>query len=146
MAGWAVKRRFQFALMTGVAATALVTGPAFAQADPPAAPQTQDAEADIVVTGIRASLASAINEKRASDTIVDVINAQDVGKLPDQNLAEVLENVSGVQIDRAQGVGSNVSIRGSNQNLVLINGRATTPAGDARGGISFDDLPAELIA
>jgi TonB-dependent receptor len=146
MAGWAVKRRFQFALMTGVAATALVTGPAFAQADPPGAPQTQDAEADIVVTGIRASLASAINEKRASDTIVDVINAQDVGKLPDQNLAEVLENVSGVQIDRAQGVGSNVSIRGSNQNLVLINGRATTPAGDARGGISFDDLPAELIA
>lgn len=113
----------------------------------PATPQGDAADAgDIVVTGIRQSLASARNEKRNSDTIVDVINAQDVGKLPDQNLAEVLENVSGVQIDRSQGVGSNVSIRGSNQNLVLINGRATTPAGDARGGISFDDLPAELIA
>lgn len=121
---------------------------------PSEAPSTEQAEpappggdgGEIVVTGIRRSLASAINEKRGAANIVDVINAQDVGKLPDQNLAEVLENVSGVQIDRAQGVGSNVSIRGSNQNLVLINGRATTPAGDARGGINFDDLPAELIA
>jgi len=147
--GWTMKRRFHAAVMTGVAVTALVASPAFAQADTQAAPQSPEAsqaDADIVVTGIRASLASAINEKRNSDTIVDVINAQDVGKLPDQNLAEVLENVSGVQIDRSQGVGSNVSIRGSNQNLVLINGRATTPSGDARGGISFDDLPAELIA
>lgn len=113
----------------------------------PAPPSGDVAQAgEIVVTGIRQSLASAINEKRAAVNVVDVINAQDVGKLPDQNLAEVLENVSGVQVDRSLGVGSNVSIRGSNQNLVLINGRATTPAGDARGGISFDDLPAELIA
>jgi len=142
MTGWTLKSRLHAAAMTGVAASAIIAAPAFAQADA----QAQEAESEIVVTGIRASLASAINEKRSSDTIVDVINAQDVGKLPDQNLAEVLENVSGVQIDRSQGVGSNVSIRGSNQNLVLINGRATTPSGDARGGISFDDLPAELIA
>lgn len=146
MNGSTLKRRLQAAMETGAAVCALIAGPAFAQEATPAAQQPPAAEADIVVTGIRASLASAINEKRASDTIVDVINAQDVGKLPDQNLAEVLENVSGVQIDRSQGVGSNVSIRGSNQNLVLINGRATTPSGDARGGISFDDLPAELIA
>ncbi len=142
-------------LLAGTAFAALLGAvPALAQ-DAPATPPTEsplstdpigDEGADIVVTGIRASLASAINQKRNADNIVDVINAQDVGKLPDQNLAEVLENVSGVQIDRSQGVGSNVSIRGSNQNLVLINGRATTPAGDARGGISFDDLPAELIA
>lgn len=142
MTGWTLKSRLHAAAITGVAASAIIAAPAFAQADA----QAQEAESEIVVTGIRASLASAINEKRSSDTIVDVINAQDVGKLPDQNLAEVLENVSGVQIDRSQGVGSNVSIRGSNQNLVLINGRATTPSGDARGGISFDDLPAELIA
>jgi iron complex outermembrane recepter protein len=146
MTRWTLKSRFHAAAMASVAASAIIAAPAYAQADPQVASDAQAAETEIVVTGIRASLASAINEKRASDTIVDVINAQDVGKLPDQNLAEVLENVSGVQIDRSQGVGSNVSIRGSNQNLVLINGRATTPSGDARGGISFDDLPAELIA
>ncbi|WP_232491814.1 TonB-dependent receptor [Novosphingobium kaempferiae] len=115
------------------------------EANAPAA--SSDAEqGDIVVTGIRNSLRTAISEKRETVTIVDVINAEDVGKLPDQNLAEVLENIPGVQIDRNRGVGSGVSIRGSSQNLVLINGRSTTPAADARGGISFDDLPAELIA
>jgi iron complex outermembrane recepter protein len=101
---------------------------------------------DIVVTGIRQSIRSAISEKRDAINVVNVINAEDVGKLPDQNLAEVLENVTGIQIDRSAGVGSSVSIRGSSQNLVLINGRVTTPSGDARGGISFDDVPAEIIA
>jgi len=110
------------------------------------APPGEASGGDVVVTGIRRSLATAINEKRSADNIVDVINAEDVGKLPDQNLAEVLENVPGVQIDRSQGVGSTVSIRGSEQNLVLINGRVTTPSADARGGISFDDVPAEIIS
>ncbi|MFV0623569.1 TonB-dependent receptor [Sphingomonas sp. ac-8] len=138
------------ALLTGVALFAAASA---AQAqdlpqDTSAAAPADEAPVDgeVVVTGIRGSLARALNEKRAATNIVDVINAEDVGKLPDQNLAEVLENVSGIQIDRAQGVGSNVSIRGSSQNLVLINGRATTPAGDARGGINFGDVPAELIA
>lgn len=146
--------------LAGVCAAAAIAyaAPALAQ-DAPAqsgapaevAPQAENAPpaeqgGDIVVTGIRSSLRAATDEKRSAVNIVDVINAEDVGKLPDQNLAEVLENLPGVQIDRNRGVGSGVSIRGSSQNLVLINGRATTPAADARGGISFDDLPAELIA
>ncbi len=110
-----------------------------------ATPDDEEAATEIVVTGIRNSLRAATDEKRSAINIVDVINAEDVGKLPDQNLAEVLENLPGVQIDRNRGVGSGVSIRGSSQNLVLINGRATTPAADARGGISFDDLPAERL-
>lgn len=101
---------------------------------------------EVVVYGIRGALENALAEKRLADNIVEIINAEDVGKLPDQNLAEVLENITGVQIDRNQGVGSTVSIRGSDQNRVEINGRGTTPAEDARGGISFEDLPAELIA
>ncbi len=159
---------FRSRLLVGAALTAIAATGVQAQTAPPAEPsalqagapdeqvsrdqtetlslQEQNQAADIVVTGIRQSLATAINEKRNAVNVVDVINAQDVGKLPDQNLAEVLENVTGVQIDRAQGVGSSVSIRGSSQNLVLINGRVTTPAGDARGGISFDDVPAELIS
>lgn len=109
-------------------------------------PAEQQQANDVVVTGIRQSLRTAINEKRDAINTVDVINAEDVGKLPDQNLAEVLENITGVQIDRAAGVGAQVSIRGSSQNLVLINGRVTTPSEDARGGISFDDVPAEIIS
>ncbi len=100
----------------------------------------------IEVTSIQESLTNAMNLKRATDNITEVINAEDVGKLPDDNLAEVLENIAGIQIDRSSGVGSGVSIRGSDQNRVEINGRGTTPSGDARGGISFEDLPASLIA
>jgi outer membrane receptor protein involved in Fe transport len=81
-----------------------------------------DTDADIVVTGIRASLQSALGEKRRSDNLVEVIQAQDIGKLPDQNLAEVLENVSGVQITRQAGVGTAVQIRGTDANRTEING------------------------
>ena len=74
-----------------------------------------------------------------------MINADDIGKLPDENIAEVLENIPGVQIDRSGGIGSSVSVRGSSQNRVEINGRSTTPSKDARGGISFSDLPSTLV-
>ena len=54
----------------------------------------ESAVEEVVVTGIRASLASALNEKRYADNLVEVIQSEDIGKLPDQNLAEVLENVA----------------------------------------------------
>ncbi|HAW77379.1 MAG TPA: TonB-dependent receptor, partial [Alteromonas australica] len=71
----------------------------------------QDVEV-IEVSGIRASLASALNEKRFQNNLVEVIEAEDIGKLPDQNLAEVLENITGIQITREAGVGTGVQIRG----------------------------------
>lgn len=110
---------------------------------------TQDAATDgddIVVTGIRASLQSALAEKRTSDNLVEVIQAEDIGKLPDQNLAEVLENVTGVQITRQAGVGNAVQIRGTDANRTEINGVSTVGAGAGRSGISFEDLPASLIS
>ena len=100
---------------------------------------------EVIVTGIRASLESALQAKRALSNLTEVINADDIGKLPDENIAEVLENIPGVQIDRSGGIGSSVSVRGSSQNRVEINGRSTTPAKDARGGISFSDLPSTLV-
>ena len=100
----------------------------------------------IQVSGIRGSLTSALNEKRYSMNLVEVINAEDIGKLPDQNLAEVLENITGVQITRTAGVGTGVQIRGSNSNNVLINGVETVGAGTGRGGISFEDVSASIIA
>ena len=109
----------------------------------------QDAAADvevIEVSGIRSSLTNALAEKRSSTNLVEIIEAEDIGKLPDQNLAEVLENITGIQITRTAGVGTGVQIRGSNSNNVLINGVQTVGAGTGRGGISFEDVSASIIA
>ena len=100
----------------------------------------------VVVTGIRASLQNALNEKRASANLKEVILAEDIGKLPDQNLAEVLENLSGVQITRTAGVGTGVQIRGTNANRTEINGVSTVGSGSGRSGISFEDVSASMIA
>lgn len=100
----------------------------------------------IVVTGIRSSLQSALNEKRNADSLIEVIKAEDVGKLPDQNLAEVLENITGVQITRENGVGTGVQIRGTDSNRLEINGITTVGAGNGRGGINFEDLNPSIIA
>lgn len=100
----------------------------------------------IVITGIRSSLAKALDEKRNADSLIEVIQAEDIGKLPDQNLAEVLENIPGVEITRTAGVGTGVQIRGSNDNRTEINGVGTVGSGSGRGGISFEDVNASIIA
>lgn len=108
---------------------------------------SESTETEIIeVKGIRSALASALYEKRNAANLKEVIQAEDIGKLPDNNLAEVLENVTGVQIDRTNGVGTAVSIRGTDANRVEINGVSTVTSGSDRTGISFDDLPAALIA
>ncbi len=106
----------------------------------------EDEEDVIVVSGIRSSLESALNEKRNADSLVEVIQAEDIGKLPDQNLAEVLENVTGVQITRTAGVGTGVQIRGTNDNRTAINDVSTLGSGTGRGGINFEDINAAIIA
>ncbi|WP_371193842.1 TonB-dependent receptor [Glaciecola sp. SC05] len=106
-----------------------------------------DDNAEVIeVTGIRSALASALNEKRNAANIKEIIKAEDIGKLPDNNLAEVLENITGVQITRTNGVGTGVQIRGTDANRVEINGISTVGSGSGRTGISFEDLPAALIA
>lgn len=134
------RRLFRTALLSGIATVAL-GDIATAQSAP--SDQTVD---EIVVTGIRASLRSAIEEKRSADNIVEVIKAEDIGKLPDQNLAEVLENITGVQITREAGVGRGVQIRGTDANRVEINGVSTVGSGSGRSGISFDDLAASMTS
>ncbi|MGJ8692705.1 MAG: TonB-dependent receptor [Thalassotalea sp.] len=108
--------------------------------------KTRQAVEVIEVTGIRSSLTSALAEKRNTTNLVEVIQAHDIGKLPDQNLAEVLENITGIQITRTAGVGTGVQIRGTNANRVEINGVSTVGAGDGRNGISFEDINPSIIA
>ena len=101
---------------------------------------------EVVVKGIRGSLANALDQKRNADSLVEVIIAEDIGKLPDQNLAEVLENITGVQITRTAGVGTGVQIRGTNANRVLFNGVATVSSGSGRSGINFEDVNPAIIS
>lgn len=140
-------QRLVHTLMTATAMTMVAT-PAWAQsadAQQTVAPNNK-ANDVIIVSGIRNSLENALVEKRESNNIIEVIQAEDIGKLPDQNLAEVLENITGVQITRTAGIGSAVQIRGTGANRVEINGVSTVSAGGGRSGISFEDLPAALIA
>ena len=93
----------------------------------------------VTVTGVRASLESALNAKRNDNGIVDVIKAEDMGKFPDTNLAESLQRVPGVVIDRDAGEGRSITVRGLGQDFtrVRINGieaLATTGGTDSSGG------------
>lgn len=93
----------------------------------------------VIVTGFKASLESALNKKREDNGIVDVIKAEDIAKFPDTNLAESLQRVPGVVIDRDAGEGRNITVRGlgSDFTRVRINGveaLATTGGTDSSGG------------
>jgi TonB-dependent receptor len=79
----------------------------------------------IQVTGMRGSLSQSMNVKRQSSGVVDAISAVDMGKFPDTNLAESLQRITGVSINRVNGEGSEVTVRGfgGNFNLVTLNGR-----------------------
>ncbi|PTT04966.1 TonB-dependent receptor, partial [Caulobacter sp. HMWF025] len=110
---------------------------------------------EIVVTGIRASLQQSQDIKRLAVGVVDAISAEDIGKFPDTNLAESLQRITGVSIDRSSGEGSTVTVRGFGPefNLVVVNGRQmpTSTLGDgfsAPSSRSFDfgNLAAEGVA
>jgi TonB-dependent receptor len=101
----------------------------------------------VVVTGIRASLSSSLNTKRIQDGVVDAISAEDTGKFPDTNIAESLQRVTGVQIQRNNGEGRYISVRGLGPefNNVLVNGRTMTSDTGGRE-FSFDLLSPDLIS
>lgn len=110
------KRRLATAVASCVLASA--GGLATAQDSPPVMEE-------VLVTGIRASLERSMDIKRHSQGIVDAISAEDIGKMPDTNLAESLQRITGVSIDRVNGEGSRVTVRGFGPdfNLVTLNGR-----------------------
>jgi TonB-dependent receptor len=132
---------------------------AFAQEATQEATETEDANLveRINVTGIRSSLTKSLATKRFSGNIVDVISSEDIGKFPDQNVAESLQRVPGIQISRSKGEGESVSIRGLDPDLVLvtINGRrapsstanSATFSSEQRGRrFQFDQLSSELVS
>lgn len=111
---------------------AALSGAAIAQSTDDA--QEEEARQDVVVvTGIRQALKDSMDYKRNSQGVVDAINSEDIGKFPSSNLAESLQRIPGVSIDRVNGEGSLISVRGlgPNFNLVTLNGR-TMPTADIR--------------
>jgi TonB-dependent receptor len=118
--------------------------------------QTQPAETEVVViTGFRGSLAAAIDVKREDNGIVDAISAEDIADFPDLNLAESLQRVPGVQIDRDGGEGRTINVRGlpAEFTRVRLNGLealATTGGRDGRAnrnrGFDFNVFASELFS
>jgi TonB-dependent receptor len=144
-------------LFTGTALLACIAMPALAQTEANstapaettsgALPQSEDASvSDIIVTGIRGSLRSSLATKRNAENIVDSISAEDTGKFPDTNIADSLQRITGVAIDRSGGEGQFITVRGLGPefNTVLVNGRIMATDNPGRE-FSFDVLSSNLI-
>lgn len=156
-----MKRLHRTAVSLAAAQAALLcSGLAMAQTAPaPAAPASApDAKVQkvetVTVSGRRAALQSAQKIKQDSDEVVDSIVADDIGKLPDRSVTEVLQRIVGITIDRTMAKGdpehssvegSSVNIRGLSYVRSEVNGRDTFSANGGRT-LNFEDVPPELMA
>jgi iron complex outermembrane receptor protein len=106
--------------------------------------QPQGSVATVIVTGVRASVQSALDGKKNSDQMQDSIVAEDIGKLPDNNVIEALQHLTGVQISRNAAEANQLLIRGLPDIATLLNGREIfTSYGRF---ITLQDIPAELLS
>jgi iron complex outermembrane receptor protein len=136
-------RRGASAIAMGLALTAILPVAAMAQdADPAEA----GADEEIVVSGFRASLESAVGAKKERDQIVESISAEDIGKLPDASIAESIARLPGLTSQRVSGRSNSISIRGfaPDFSTTLLNGREQTSTGDNRA-VEYDQYPSEVI-
>lgn len=143
-------------LRTASVVALVLAPPAFAQTTADDATQTTEAaepvnstpdeatSGDIIVTGVRGSIVGALNVRREATQIVDSIVAEDVGKLPDNNVVEALQRVTGIQVtDRTGGEAATITIRGLSDPLTTLNGRNIfTAAGQS---FSLQDVSANLV-
>ncbi|MBB6092434.1 TonB-dependent receptor [Povalibacter uvarum] len=147
-------RSFKSKALFTIVGGAVLINPALAQ-------DTKSSELEeVVVTGMRESLRNSMEIKRDAFGVVDAISAEDIGKFPDTNLAESLQRIPGVSIDRTNGEGSQVTVRGfgPGYNLITLNGR-TVPTAEVNlygnrdnysGGqgrsFDFSNIAAESVA
>lgn len=131
-----INRKLSLAVATAIAASFQSTG---------SIAESQDVE-EIFVTGIRGSLERSIDVKRDSLNMTDAISSEDIGKFPDNNIAESLQRITGVAIERNGGEGQFITVRGFGPefNTVLVNGR-TMPTDNPGREFSFDVIPSELV-
>ncbi|QUD89801.1 TonB-dependent receptor [Phenylobacterium montanum] len=151
--------------LSNTASIAVLALAAFGAALPAAAQQAAGATAtnaapeqvgEVVVTGLRSSLQNAMKIKENASGVVDAISADDIGKFPDTNLAESIQRIPGVTINRNNGEGARITVRGfgPEYNLVTLNGRvmpgtADPPLGSGLGvtrSFDFENLSADSIS
>ncbi|MAN53308.1 MULTISPECIES: TonB-dependent receptor [unclassified Marinimicrobium] len=115
----------------------------------PALVQAQDEPMleEIVVTGVYASQLNAVNTKRDAASVVDAISAEDIGKLPDVTIADSLQRIPGIQVERTAGEGGPVQIRGLANVATSLNGETFLSATTIdSSGADFGDLPSQLFS
>jgi iron complex outermembrane receptor protein len=121
------------------------SGAAFAQEQPPAAGEGSQME-EVIVTGIRKSIEDSIAVKKNEDSIVEVVSAEDIGKLPDSSIAESIARLPGLAAQRTNGRAQTLSIRGLGPDFTVttFNGREQASTNDNRT-VEFDQYPSELV-
>lgn len=142
------KKHSGVVLMTAMSLTTM----AATAAETTSTPAAETLE-EVVVTGFRASLADALSNKRESNQIIESVSAEDIGKFPDQNVAESLQRLPGIFVDRSNGQGTKVRIRGLEQNVTLLNEDIflsglelyTQGEGNVRNTDSLEGVPSELL-
>lgn len=143
-----------------IACSAVLALPALAQqagnTDQPPANQAQSAKPKakdstttldkVEVVGIRRSIATSVETKNESASIVEAVSSEDIGKLPDISIADAISRLPGLTMQRVDGHGQVIHIRGMSEQFAgtLLNGREQVSTGDSRG-VEFDQYPAELI-
>ncbi len=146
LGGRAAARLSTGASGSAIAAAMLIAGlamPAYAQETTEPAAESEE----VVVTGFRAALESAVSTKKESEQIVESVSAEDIGKLPDASIAESIARLPGLTSQRISGRSSFISIRGFGPDFsaTLLNGRPQTSTNDNRG-IEFDQYPSEIVS
>lgn len=130
---------------------ALVAGTAHAQSTGQSTSSTDTSKdqaqlGTVTVTGIRGSVEKSVKKKEQSNSIVEAVSAEDIGKLPDVSIAESIARLPGVTSQRVDGRGQVINIRGMSPDFstTLLNGREIVSTGDSRS-VEYDQFPAELM-
>jgi iron complex outermembrane recepter protein len=134
------RRSFQAGSAAGCAIFLVASGTAFAQE------QAGEDMQEVVVTGLRKSIEDSIGVKKAESSIVEVVSAEDIGKLPDSSIAESIARLPGIAAQRTNGRAQTLSIRGLGPDFTVttFNGREQATTNDNRT-VEFDQYPSELV-
>src|SRR5690348_372997 len=148
---WAQDAQATTPAITGAASAATAQPVPPPPSDTAANPQNTDqpatAQNTIVITGFRAALRSATAKKKNSETVVESVSAEDIGKLPDNGIGESIARLPGVAAQRNNGRANIISIRGFGPDFstTTLNGRQQTTTNDSRA-VEFDQYPSEILA
>jgi len=139
------KRRGVEVASAAASCAIFLAGTAYSQ-DQADGAKADDGLQEVVVTGLRKSIQDSINVKKVDSSIVEVVSAEDIGKLPDSSIAESIARLPGIAAQRTNGRAQTLSIRGLGPDFTVttFNGREQATTNDNRT-VEFDQYPSELV-